>query len=178
MRALVVVVMIASSAHADPIEPHCKNPAKLERSGLGTVGCESSHAAEPMPPTIALSLAPLTVKAGASVDGSLVISNGSDRETELYLDDVSDGLTSPTLEIDDASGKRIDGEPCAMLVAMIKQSVHISLGAHRKTAVPFTVHAEVMTDCRRTVAGPIKPGSYTLVVATPIGTVKAPLTVR
>jgi hypothetical protein len=176
----------------EPLKDKCRNPPRLEMGGLGLGGgstgvseCMTRHTPTPLPAGVSLAIAPNPVIVRPGQDGSanLVIENGSAADVELYLDDKHDALTRPTYEIDDAAGKRVDvdGQECAVLAAMIPQTIHIGLSAHRFTTVPFDVHAIVSRYtglCEPTGTVPLRAGRYVLVVHTPLGDVRGRLAVR
>lgn len=182
MRAWLFALIAAAPAHADSVSDHCKNPPTIERGGIGEPGCEAaSHPPEPLPTGVVMTIAPksLAVKSGDVLDVQLVLTNTTDRDVELFLDEGDLGFVPPTYEID-AGTKRVDvvDQPCGKLVTLEHtRSVHIMLGPHHHSASRLLVRATATSACGND-AGPIKRGSYTLVVTTPAGNVKAPLTVR
>jgi hypothetical protein len=176
-----------------PLKDKCRNPRTLEQGSVGFgVGnndgiseCTTGHPAMALPKSVSLAIAPnpVILRSGQEGSANLVIENGSAADVELYLDDEHDALTRPTYEIDDAAGKRVDAlygdVGCAELGAVIPQSIHIGLSAHRFTTVPFDVRAIVSryNSCKPTES-PLRAGRYVLVVHTPLGDVRGKLTVR
>lgn len=171
------------AAPPEPVAAGCRGGAIV--SDLSHLDpCVTTHRAEPLPDPVKLSIEPdpIVVRSGGDASVKLVIANHGGSAAELYLDDDRERLSTPDVEIYNATS-RVDllGDPCSELSAVMDHVLHVSVPAHGRVTLAFLVHARVRRvngACGYHPVGPLAPGRYRLEIDAPQGTVNAALVVR
>jgi hypothetical protein len=170
-----------------PIEPACRGTdldlVKLSASAACTVASEYSGIPETwqvaLPEAVKVTISPvrLVVKSGATLDVAIVLTNTTDAELVLVLDDSCGRLREVNATMHDAGGRRVDSDlRCGRLGGCGNSAIRVVLAARGTARIPFVVDARVEEECRR--GKPVKRGTYDLQVFSGVGKWTRRITVR
>jgi hypothetical protein len=137
-----------------PIEPACRGTdldlVKLSASAACTVASEHSEIPKTwqvaLPEAVKLTLSParLVVKSGATRDVAIVLTNTTDAELVLVLDDSCGRLGEVNATMHDAGGQRVDSDlRCGRIGGCGNSAIRVVLAARGTARIPFVVDARV-----------------------------------
>jgi len=187
VAAVAPVAPLAAAAPAIPIAPSCRGAALDLRALAQRRSCIVDAPASPkLPPAIALSVAPapVEVRAGRVAHATLILTNTSDADVTLLLDNACDRLTEINAVMLDAHGDRVDldgGECGGVEGGCSNQTVGIALPPGGTADLSFDVDGRkerVDHQCRSQRVGRVAPGSYDLDVVGADAEVHAKVRVR
>ena len=170
-----------------PIEPACRGTnldlVKLSASSACTVASEYSGIPETwqlaLPEAVKITISParLVVKSGRTLDAAIVLTNTTDAELVLVLDNSCGRLREVNATMHDAGGRRVDSDlRCWRLGGCGNSAIRVVLAARGTARIPFVVDARVEEECRR--GKPVKRGTYDLQVFSGVGKWTRRITVR
>ena len=126
---------------------------------------------------VTLSPARLVVKSGATLDAAIVLTNTTDAEVVLVLENTCDRFIEVSATMRDARGQRVDSDlRCGRIGGCSYSAIRVVLAARGTARIPFVVDASVEESCRR--GKPVKRGTYDLQVYSGLGKWTRRITVR
>lgn len=186
---------IHSEAHELDIPPQPAMPpaiakecggAELDVAKLVALpACRIDHTPLPVPATVTITLAPepIIVKSGAKLDAAIVLTNTTDTEVVLVLDDVCDNLEKVSFAMLDVKGDRVDqaDHGCGSGVQCTAVPLGLAIAPKGSARIPFVIEArieEADAACSGKRVKPVRAGTYMLKVFSGLGELTSKVTVR
>ncbi|MBA3672990.1 MAG: hypothetical protein H0W68_13345, partial [Gemmatimonadaceae bacterium] len=161
----------------------CRGDKLDLRKLVATQACAVQGVAGPLPASVAVTVEPVTVKSGARIDAAIVLTNVSDQELVLVLDNSCDELARVSYEMHDAKGVRVDAgmAVCASDGGCIASQIGLAIAPRGTARVPFVFDPrteEFDKACTATRVKPVPRGTYDVKVYWNRGELTTTATVR